>query len=107
MIEKGLVKAGDTEEITEGHPKSLVLNGESVVVFCAAEQYFAVRNRCPHQQFERLHEGEVDDTIVTCPMHGWKFDLRTGISLNGSGRLKIFGTVVKNGLIMVECDGEG
>lgn len=107
MKEKGYVLAGSTAEITSGRPKALKVKGESVVLFCADGRYFAVRNRCPHQQFEKLHEGEVVGTVVTCPMHGWSFDLASGKSLTGEGRLTTYGILVENGSVFVECDGEG
>jgi len=43
----------------------------------AGEKVFAVDNRCPHKGGP-LSEGIVHDTAVTCPLHGWIFDLETG-----------------------------
>ena len=37
----------------------------------------ALRNQFPHMGGE-LGEGELRGDIVTCPWHGWRFDVRTG-----------------------------
>lgn len=87
-------------------PHSFEFDGEQGVLFHAEGRWFAVRNRCPHQQFERLHEGEVAGTVVTCPMHGWKFDLATGTGVNAGGRLRVWKVTVRDGEIMVGTDGE-
>lgn len=34
---------------------------------------------CPHQ-YAPLLGGPVEDCILTCPIHQWRFDLRTGVS---------------------------
>lgn len=43
----------------------------------------AVDGICPHQGGP-LADGELSGTVVTCPWHGWKFDVRTGQCLTGS-----------------------
>jgi nitrite reductase/ring-hydroxylating ferredoxin subunit len=36
-------------------------------------------------------EGELDGTIVTCPMHGWEYDVRTGANtINPAARLRTY-----------------
>jgi nitrite reductase/ring-hydroxylating ferredoxin subunit len=37
----------------------------------------ATNGQCPHAEGP-LHEGDVDGTILTCPWHGWTFDLESG-----------------------------
>jgi nitrite reductase/ring-hydroxylating ferredoxin subunit len=39
---------------------------------------------CPHWQGP-LEDAPVEDGIVTCPWHGWRFDLRSGRSADGRG----------------------
>ena len=40
-------------------------------------QVIATNGQCPHAEGP-LHEGDVDGTILTCPWHGWTFDLESG-----------------------------
>jgi nitrite reductase/ring-hydroxylating ferredoxin subunit len=30
---------------------------------------------CPHQRIPVLYDGHINNGVVTCPMHGWEFDL--------------------------------
>ena len=41
---------------------------------------FALDGVCPHQGGP-LGKGEVGDCVLTCPWHGWQFDVRDGQSL--------------------------
>jgi nitrite reductase (NADH) small subunit/3-phenylpropionate/trans-cinnamate dioxygenase ferredoxin subunit len=71
-----------------GRPDALSFNPGAVVqvedhelaVFplaSAASGYCAVLNSCPHAGAS-LAEGHVSGDEVTCPWHGWRFDLATG-----------------------------
>jgi nitrite reductase (NADH) small subunit len=44
----------------------------------------ALENSCPHMGGP-LGEGEVNGCIVTCPWHGWQFDVRDGVCQNMPG----------------------
>jgi UDP-MurNAc hydroxylase len=37
-----------------------------------------VQRRCPHLRGDLSRFGSVDGTVLTCTMHGWKYDLTTG-----------------------------
>ena len=80
-----------TRDISEQHPYRFHLaRGEQVVIFQTAEGYFAVENRCPHAG-AYLHEGSVQHKVLTCPWHGWRFDLESGQSLTEyRARLKTY-----------------
>jgi nitrite reductase/ring-hydroxylating ferredoxin subunit len=82
-------------EIGPGERKIVDIGGRSVGVFNIAGEYFALRNRCPHQggplcagfQFAPLRSpspGEYDrgddGEVIRCPWHGWEFEIRTGRS---------------------------
>lgn len=92
------------DEIKVGHGKKVVADGEEIVLFSVGGEVCAISNMCPHQKFQRLHEGEFKEGIVTCPMHGWAYDVRTGLSTNASGRVKTFRTEVMNGKVFVYKD---
>jgi 3-phenylpropionate/trans-cinnamate dioxygenase ferredoxin subunit len=83
------------DEILPGRRKLVEIAGRSIGVFNLAGEYFALRNRCPHQggplcaglQFGALHsdrpgeyERGVDGEVIRCPWHGWEFEIRTGRS---------------------------
>ena len=37
-----------------------------------------VQRRCPHLKADLARFGELEEGILTCTMHGWRFDIRTG-----------------------------
>ncbi len=90
------------DEVKEGRGKRVVVDGEEIALFNVDGKICAISNMCPHQKFQKLHEGEFKYGIVTCPMHGWAYDVRTGISVNANGRVKVFETEVRNGKVLVK-----
>lgn len=78
------------DALREGRGRSFSVDGRLVAVFLIDGSVYAVENLCPHQHIPVLDEGEIEGTIVTCPMHGWQFDLATGTHVHSSARLKKF-----------------
>ena len=76
--------------------------GADVVLFKVDGEIRAVVNNCPHQHFAMLHEGEMDNGNLTCPMHGWTFDLRTGSAVGNDGRLQVLRVRVRGDEVWVE-----
>ncbi len=61
----------------------------------------AIEDACLHAGGP-LHEGTLDGAIVTCPWHGWKFDVRDGsCSLNPCVKLACYGVRERDGFIEV------
>lgn len=55
---------------------------ELLLVRSAAGEVYAVNNRCPHMR-AHLHEGALDGTTITCPLHGSQFQATDGKLLRG------------------------
>jgi nitrite reductase/ring-hydroxylating ferredoxin subunit len=53
-----------------------------LAVYRMAGQWRAIADRCPHAG-AALSAGEIEGTVVTCPGHGSRFDVRTGERLRG------------------------
>ena len=51
--------------------------GKTICIARFQETLFAFAHKCPHAGGP-LHQGEIEGTILTCPWHGWTYDLRTG-----------------------------
>jgi nitrite reductase/ring-hydroxylating ferredoxin subunit len=92
------------DEILPGERKIVDVAGRSIGVFNIDGEYFALRNRCPHQG-GALCEGKLwgvlkadvpgafeyspRKEILTCPWHGWEFHVRTGQSWCDPRRLRV------------------
>lgn len=72
------IKVTSTDEIpTLGSRKVLIDDLEIAILKNANNEIFAVENRCPHKN-GALSEGIIHESNVTCPLHNWVIDLKTG-----------------------------
>jgi UDP-MurNAc hydroxylase len=46
---------------------------------------WTVQRRCPHLKADLSRFGVIDGNVLTCQLHGWKFDLPTGRCLTSAG----------------------
>ena len=65
------------DEIKEGAAKLVRMNDEEIAVFKHQGQLCAIQNTCPHQGGQ-LSMGSIEADEVVCPLHGWRFHLKTG-----------------------------
>ncbi len=96
------VKLADVTDIPEG--QSIVVRGPEgleVALFKIEGQIFALDNTCPHMGGP-LGEGDIENCRVTCPWHGWQFDIRSGACDNmpGEDAQKINISVVDNEIFL-------
>lgn len=82
----GFVKMATLAELPPGSSKEVEHEGRIYALFNVDGVISAIDGICPHQGGP-LADGVVDGTMVTCPWHGWQFDVRTGKTPLGS-RLK-------------------
>ncbi len=75
------VKVATRSEIAPGTAKTVEVNGKQVALFNVGGQLYAIDNTCLHRGGP-LGEGEIDGKIVTCPWHGWEYDVTTGATLD-------------------------
>ena len=92
------------DELAEGKRRLVEIEGRSIGVFNVGNEFYAVRNRCPHKgaplckgmvqglmtgsqpgEFEIVRDGE----IIRCPWHSWEFDLKTGGSVFNPHKVRV------------------
>ena len=73
------VRVASTGEIPAGQGRMFDVGGRQVAVFNVAGRFCAIDNVCEHQGGP-LAEGELEGCVVTCPWHGWTYDVCSGIS---------------------------
>jgi len=71
------VKVAETSEIPVGKMKVVKLEGKEILVTNVNGNYYAIGNRCTHSGAE-LSKGRLDGTLIICPWHKAKFDVKTG-----------------------------
>lgn len=91
------VRVGARERITPGEPLLVTVGRYDIAIFEVEGTLHAYENTCPHQGGP-IGEGRIEGTVVTCPWHGWRFDLRTGtMTLGDFARLRRFAVRVDAG----------
>ena len=71
------VKVASTDQIVPGRCKTVDVSGSRIALFNVAGNFYAMDDICAHQGGP-LGEGSLDGAIVTCPWHGWQYDVSTG-----------------------------
>jgi nitrite reductase/ring-hydroxylating ferredoxin subunit len=110
------------EEFPAGDRKIVKAGARSIGVFNVDGEYFAIRNRCPHQGgplcLGRLSPWAVaaapgqaamegPPRLIACPWHGWEYDLETGQSFMGPAEphVKAYDVTVASGAALGENVG--
>ena len=71
------VTVGQVDDIPEGGSVVVEVNRKDIAVFRVNGQFFAIDDLCPHMGAS-LSGGSVEDGVVTCPWHYWRFRLADG-----------------------------
>ena len=97
------IKVASLDEFVTRASKRVVIEDADVALFCIKGQFYAVQNDCPHQHYSNMHEGILNGLELTCPMHGWTFNLSTGQAVVGGGRLRRYAVKIVGNDILVEA----
>jgi nitrite reductase (NADH) small subunit len=71
------VRAAGKDEVRPGAIREFQLDGRGIALANVEGKFFAVNSVCLHRGGP-LGEGEMDRQVVTCPWHGWQFDVTNG-----------------------------
>ena len=74
------VTVSHESELSPGSCQSIELEQVGLALFNVDGEIFALDNTCPHAGGP-IGEGSLEGEVVTCPWHGWKFNVRTGYRL--------------------------
>lgn len=129
-----MIKVGKISDIPEGEGRVFRLNGSEIAIFRLATEIegssgqavkrssgktlepsnprtlepfpviVAIENKCPHQNGP-LADGIVAGDHVICPLHGHKFNLKTGESLGDDKEVKTYPVFIDGDEIIIEKEG--
>jgi nitrite reductase (NADH) small subunit len=71
------VTVARTSAIPAGMGTIVTVKGQEIAVFNVRGEFYALDNRCPHQDYP-LGMSPVFDNLVLCIGHAWRFDIKTG-----------------------------
>ncbi|CAB3810013.1 Naphthalene 1,2-dioxygenase/salicylate 5-hydroxylase systems, ferredoxin component [Paraburkholderia caffeinitolerans] len=98
------VDIGAADSVEPGQRKLAFIDGRSVVVFNVEGSLHAIENSCPHNGAS-MAGGRLEGSVITCPAHGLRFDLRTGCMPGVEGLcLNVLPVRTADGKLMVEVE---
>lgn len=71
------VRAAKASDVAAGKIAEVQVNGTAVALANVGGKFCAINGVCVHEGGP-LGEGELEGKVVTCPWHGWQFDVTTG-----------------------------
>lgn len=88
-------------EIAPGTAKVVEVGDKTLAVFNCDGSFYATDNTCKHRGGP-LGEGTLSGTAVTCPWHGWEFDVSSGAcAMDPSKHLQTYPVAVEGGDLFV------
>lgn len=101
------VRALKKDELPVGMLRELQIEGKIVALANVDGTFYAIDNICLHRGGP-LAEGELMGSSVTCPWHGWQYDVTTGKSLvNPAVGLTTFPVEIRGDDIYVDIEPGG
>jgi len=96
------ISLGSVSRIPLGQGRCYVIGSEEIAVFRQRDgRLFATQNRCPHRQGP-LSEGVTGSEQVICPLHGHKFNLKSGAGSEPAECVKVHPIKIVDGEILLD-----
>lgn len=84
------VRVAGTADVKPGCGIVAEVQGKSLAVFNVDGTFHVIDNTCVHRGGP-LGEGDLEGQIVTCPWHGWQFNVVTGECVkNPSAKVSVY-----------------
>ena len=96
------IRVCPSSDVPAGEGRVVEAGGRTLALFNVDGAFYAIDNTCAHRGGP-LGEGELDGTIVTCPWHGWRWDVKSGANANNPAvKMTCFAVSVEAGDVFVE-----
>ena len=83
-------RIASARDVPEGGGISVDVGPKRIAIFRHRGEFFALDETCPHRGGP-LHEGLIEEGVVECPWHLWRFELATGCSpVNPLSRVRTY-----------------
>jgi len=101
----GFVLAAKKSDVPPGTIRELQVEGKAVALANVAGQFHAIDGICLHRGGP-LGDGVLEGNIVTCPWHGWEYDVTTGkIAQNPAAGVPCYPVEVRGDDVFVNMGG--
>ncbi|HLW80590.1 MAG TPA: Rieske 2Fe-2S domain-containing protein [Candidatus Acidoferrales bacterium] len=95
-------RAAKREEIPAGQIREFRVNGKAVAIANVDGKLFAINSVCLHHGGP-LGEGDLEGSVVSCPWHGWQYDVTTGkLTQEPASGVDCYPVELRNGEVYVD-----
>jgi nitrite reductase (NADH) small subunit/3-phenylpropionate/trans-cinnamate dioxygenase ferredoxin subunit len=96
-----LVPVARVEDVPPGTARAVKAGNRELALFNVDGEFYATQGQCLHLKGP-LGDGELEGPVVTCPWHGYQYDVRTGENeFDRALQLETFEVVVEDGEVKV------
>ena len=89
-------------DVAPGQIREIRLQGMTIAVANVGGQFHAINNTCLHRGGP-LGQGSLQGNVVTCPWHGWSFDVTSGeITDNQTAGVACYGVELRGEDVYVD-----
>lgn len=97
-------RAAKQSEIPVGTVREVHLQGQTIALANVAGKFYALNNTCLHRGGP-LGQGELSGTVLTCPWHGWQYQVSTGqVTFNPEMRVATYPVELRGDEVWVDAD---
>ncbi len=103
FMDDHLIEALKADDLPPGKMTCIDVDGHRVLVANIDGVFYATDDTCTHEDAS-LSSGSLHGALVKCPLHGSRFDLRTGEPMEDPAEdpLRCYGASVRDGVVLVE-----
>jgi nitrite reductase (NADH) small subunit len=96
-----LVTVGRVDDFPPGETRAVSAGDRQIALARVEDKFFATQAACLHLHGP-LGEGRLEGHVLTCPWHGWQYDVRTGTNeFDLAIQLETYEVVVEDGEVKV------
>jgi nitrite reductase (NADH) small subunit len=96
------LRAARKDEIPNGSIREFAVEGKTIALSNVDGKFFAINNTCLHRGGP-LGTGEMHGKVVTCPWHGWQYDVTSGkLTMNPAVGVQCYAVEVRGDDIFVD-----
>jgi nitrite reductase/ring-hydroxylating ferredoxin subunit len=101
------VAVARADEIPPGEGRSILVGEKRIAVFNMDGTFHAMDGVCLHRDGP-VGEGDLEGAVVTCPWHGWQYDVTTGRNVfDPAIGLETYPVRVEDGAVLVALGARG
>jgi nitrite reductase/ring-hydroxylating ferredoxin subunit len=99
---KKLIKIAEVAQLPPGSRKLCAVEERRVALFNLNGTIHAIDNHCTHRDGP-VAAGELKDAVITCPCHGWRFNVTSGRCLEAGGTpLRLYPVIIEGNDILID-----